>query len=187
MAVARLGRAALDQWHRTGRRGAGQAHFVEHLADAGASGLAIGLGMSGPPLTAATAPSADQLALPLLTVPFSVPFTAVVRAVAAAIDRAEASQLGASPGCMNCCGAPWPRATGGPEMFRKIGDELGVRLYLVDPATGKSPFDDQAESAYAAAWRLTLRPRATPSRECSGCGCQGRADRGERLRRCCDP
>ena len=35
--------------------------------------------------------------------------------------------------------------------FRKIGDELGVRLYLVDPATGKSLFDDQAESAYAAA------------------------------------
>jgi purine catabolism regulator len=128
---------------------AGQAHFVEQLADAGASGLAIGLGMSGPPLTATAAQRAGELALPLLTVPFSVPFTAVVRAVADANDREEASQLRRVARLYELLRVSMAAGRHGPEMFRRIGDELGVRLYLVDPATGKSLFDDQAESTYA--------------------------------------
>jgi PucR family transcriptional regulator, purine catabolism regulatory protein len=54
------------QWHGWGEllltngtalaaEGADQAHFVEQLAEAGASGLAVGLGMSGPPLTTTAA------------------------------------------------------------------------------------------------------------------------------------
>jgi purine catabolism regulator len=149
------------QWHGWGELlltngtgleagGSVQARFVEQLADAGASGLTLGLGMSGPPLTDAAARRADELALPLLTVPFSVPFTAVVRAVADANDREEASQLRRVARLYEllrvCVAAGRP----GPEMFRRIGDELGVRLYLVDPATGRSLLDDQADSAYAA-------------------------------------
>jgi purine catabolism regulator len=150
------------QWHGWGEllltNGTGlaaeesvQARFVEQLADAGASGLAIGLGMSGPPLTAAAAQRADELTLPLLTVPFSVPFTAVVRAVADANDREEASQLRRVARLYELLRGSMAAGRHGPEMFRKIGDELGVRLYLVDPATGKSLFDDQAESAYGTA------------------------------------
>jgi purine catabolism regulator len=148
------------QWHGWGEllltngtalaaKGSGQASFVEQLAEAGASGLAIGLGMSGPPLTTTAAQRADELALPLLTVPFSVPFTAVVRAVADANDREEASQLRRVARLYELLRVSMAAGRHGPDMFRRIGDELGVRLYLVDPATGKSLFDDQAESAYS--------------------------------------
>src|SRR2546421_659644 len=93
------------EWHGTGEllmtNGTGMAaeepvqiSFVEHLAEAEASGLALGLGMSGPPLTDGASRRADELGLPLLAVPFSVPFTAVVRAVADANDREESRQLG---------------------------------------------------------------------------------------------
>jgi PucR family transcriptional regulator, purine catabolism regulatory protein len=150
------------QWHGWGEllltNGTGlaaedarQADFVEHLADVGASGLTIGLGMSGPPLTAAVTRRADELALPLLTVPFSVPFTAVVRAVADANDREEASQLHRVARLYELLRVSMAAGRHGPEMFRRIGDELGVRLDLVDPATGRSLLDDQPDSAYAAA------------------------------------
>jgi purine catabolism regulator len=62
---------------------------VERLAEAGASGLGIGLGMSGPPLSAALYQRAGELRLPVVTVPYTMPFTAVVRAVAAANAREE--------------------------------------------------------------------------------------------------
>jgi purine catabolism regulator len=148
------------QWHGRGELllsngialaadGAGQANFVEQLAEVGASGLAIGLGMSGPPLTVKAAQRADELALPLLTVPFSVPFTAVVRAVADANDRDEASQLRRVARLYELLRVSIAAGRHGPDMFRSIGDELGVRLYLVDPATGRSLFDDEAESAYS--------------------------------------
>jgi PucR family transcriptional regulator, purine catabolism regulatory protein len=148
------------QWHGWGEllltngtalapEGAAQAHFAEQVAESGASGLAIGLGMPGPPLTATVTQRADELALPLLTVPFSVPFTAVVRAVADANDREEASQLRHVARLYELLRLSMASGRHGPDMFRRIGNELGVRLYLVDPATGRSLFDDQAESAYA--------------------------------------
>lgn len=148
------------QWHGWGEllltngtalapEGAAQAHFAEQVAESGASGLAIGLGMSGPPLTATVTQRADELALPLLTVPFSVPFTAVVRAVADANDREEASQLRRVARLYELLRVSMAAGRHGPDMFRRIGNELGIRLYLVDPATGRSLFDDQADSAYA--------------------------------------
>ncbi|MCW2934300.1 MAG: hypothetical protein JWM19_5262, partial [Actinomycetia bacterium] len=64
-----------------------QVQFVERLSECGASGLGIGLGLSGPALLDAALRRADDLAMPLLTVPLSTPFTAVVRAVADANSR----------------------------------------------------------------------------------------------------
>ncbi len=129
----------------------GQAHFIERLAESGASGLAIGLGMPAPPLTPGGTRRADELALPLLTVPFSVPFTAVVRAVADANDREESRQLWRIARLYELLRRSVAAGRPGPEMFRKLGDELGVRLYLVDPATGRSLFDDHQETMYASA------------------------------------
>src|SRR5437763_6030841 len=88
------------EWHGSGEllltNGTGlssrpleQADFASRLADTGASGLAIGLGMPSPPLSRRLRDCADRLGFPLLTVPFSVPFTAVVRAVADANEREE--------------------------------------------------------------------------------------------------
>jgi len=86
-----LGRGELLLTNGTGLSEAAldQARFVERLAEAGASGLGIGLGMSGPPLSAELYRRAGELRLPVVTVPYTMPFTAVVRAVAEANAREE--------------------------------------------------------------------------------------------------
>ena len=128
-----------------------QVQFVERMAESGASGLAFGLGTGGPPLTDGASRRADELALPLLTVPFSVPFTAIVRAVADANDREESRQLWRVARLYELLRTSVAAGRPGPETFRRLGEELGVRLYLVDPATGLSLFDDHQETVYAAA------------------------------------
>ena len=128
-----------------------QVHFIERLGETGASGLGIGLDMPGPPLSAGAARRADELALPLLGVPYSVPFTAVVRAVADANDREEALLLGRVARLYELLRTSVMAGCTGPEMFRKLGEELGVRLYLVDPETGTSMFGDGECTLFAKA------------------------------------
>src|SRR5215813_6433337 len=59
-----------------------QVHFAERLARIGASGLVVGLGTGGAPVTPELAARAGELCLPLLTVPYSVRFSDIVRAIA---------------------------------------------------------------------------------------------------------
>ncbi|HUZ36581.1 MAG TPA: PucR family transcriptional regulator ligand-binding domain-containing protein [Streptosporangiaceae bacterium] len=150
------------EWHGTGEllltNGTGmppeelaQINFVEKLCEAGASGLALGLGMSGPPLTVGATRKADELGLPLLGVPFSVPFTAVVRAVADANDREESRQLRRVARLYELLRASVVSAQPGPETLRKLGQELGIRLYLVDPETGLSLFGEGEETSFGSA------------------------------------
>jgi purine catabolism regulator len=128
-----------------------QVRFIERLGETGASGLGIGLDMPGPPLSAGAARRADELALPLLGVPYSVPFTAVVRAVADANAREEARLLGRVARLYELLRTSVMAGCTGPEMFRKLGEELGVRLYLVDPETGTSLFGDGECTLFAPA------------------------------------
>jgi PucR family transcriptional regulator, purine catabolism regulatory protein len=131
--------------------GPAQVGFIERLAETGASGLGIGVGMSGPPLSARATRRADELALPLMEVPYSMPFTAVVRAVADANDREEARLLGRVARLYELLRMSVIAGLPGPEMFRRLGEELGVRLYLVDPETGLSRFGDGQRTSFAAA------------------------------------
>jgi purine catabolism regulator len=126
-----------------------QVQFVERLSECGASGLGIGLGLSGPSLLVGALRRADELALPLLTVPLSTPFTAVVRAVADANSHEESRQLWQVSRLYELLRTSVAAGSSAPELFRKIGDELGVRLSVVDPATGHSLFGD-GECGYAA-------------------------------------
>jgi PucR family transcriptional regulator, purine catabolism regulatory protein len=128
-----------------------QVRFIDRLAEAGASGLGIGLGMAGPPLSDLAARRADELALPLMAVPYSMPFTAVARAVADANDREEALLLGRVARVYELLRASVIAGRPGPEMFRRLGEELGVRLYLVDPETGLSLFGDGERTSFASA------------------------------------
>jgi len=126
-----------------------QVQFVERLSECAASGLGIGLGLSGPSLLGGALRRADELALPLLTVPLSTPFTAVVRAVADANSREESRQLWRVSRLYELLRTSVAAGSPGPELFRKLGEELGVRLSVVDPATGHSLFGD-GECRYAA-------------------------------------
>src|SRR4051794_10591278 len=127
----------------------GQVDFVERLAACGASGLAIGLGMPGPALTPQLLSRADELTLPVLTVPFSVPFTSMVRAVAAANDREESQQMLVVARLYELLRQSIAAGSTGPGLLQRLGRELGVRLYLVDPATGHSLLDDGDDNPYA--------------------------------------
>jgi PucR family transcriptional regulator, purine catabolism regulatory protein len=126
-----------------------QVQFVERLSECGASGLGIGLGLSGPSLLGGALRRAGDLALPLLTVPLSTPFTAVVRAVADANTRAESRQLWQVSRLYELLRTSVAAGNSGPELFRQLGDELGVRLSVVDPATGHSLVGD-GQCGYAA-------------------------------------
>ena len=83
--------------------------------------------------------------------PFSVPFTAIVRAVADANDREESRQLWRIARLYELLRRSVAAGRPGPEMFRKLGDELGVRLYLVDPATGPHCSTTTSMTMYAPA------------------------------------
>src|SRR5262249_57162860 len=115
----------------------------------GPGGRGRGRGGPGPPRSAGAARRADELALPLLGVPYSVPFTAVVRAVADANDREEALLLGRVARLYELLRTSVIAGCTGPELFRKLGEELGVRLYLVDPETATSMFGDGACTLFA--------------------------------------
>src|SRR5262249_41733276 len=128
-----------------------QVRYIERLAETGASGVGISLGMPGPPLTGLASRRADELALPLLSLLYSTPFTAVVRAVADANEREESRQLGRVARLYELLRTSVLAGRPGPEMFRKLGQELDVRLYLVDAETGLSVFGDGERCAYAAA------------------------------------
>lgn len=128
-----------------------QVRFLERLAGTGASGLGIGVGMPGPPLSARASRRADELALPLIAVPYSVPFTAVVRAVAEANGREEARLLGRVARLYELLRTSVIAGHPGPEMFRRLGEEMEVRLYLVDPETGQSLFGDGECTSFAPA------------------------------------
>ncbi|MGH3405576.1 MAG: PucR family transcriptional regulator, partial [Streptosporangiaceae bacterium] len=128
-----------------------QVRFLERLAETGASGLGLGVGMPGPPLSAQASRRADELALPLVAVPYSVPFTAVARAVADANGREDARLLGRVARLYELLRTSVIAGRPGPEMFRKLGEELGVRLYLVDPETGTSLFNDGERTSFASA------------------------------------
>jgi purine catabolism regulator len=80
-----------------------------------------------------------------------MPFTAVARAVADANDREEARLLGRVARLYELLRTSVIAGRPGPEMFRRLGEELGVRLFLIDPQTGQSLFGDGASTAYGAA------------------------------------
>lgn len=128
----------------------GQIAFIEQLATAGASGLGFGIG-TGPALTTPAIRCAQDIGLPLATVPFSLPFTTVVRAVADANAREEAQQLRHVARLYELLRASLLAGTPGTEMLRQLGSELGVRLYLVDPETGLSLLADGRQTAFAEA------------------------------------
>jgi purine catabolism regulator len=128
---------------------AAQVRFLERLAETGASGMGIGVGTGGPPVSAQAARRADELAFPLISVPYSVPFTAVARAVADANGREEARLLGLVARLYELLRASIIAGRPGPETFRRLGEELGVRLYLVDPETGLSLFGDGESTTFA--------------------------------------
>lgn len=70
-----------------------QVAYVENLAAAGASGIAIGEDMHAPPLSREMIAAAEERALPLVFTAYDVPFVQVSRAVASANQDVEHNRL----------------------------------------------------------------------------------------------
>jgi PucR family transcriptional regulator, purine catabolism regulatory protein len=120
-----------------------QIHFAERLARIGASGLVVGLGTGGAPVTAELAARVGELGMPLLTVPYSIRFSDIVRAVAQANDEHASEQLGDVAQFYDLLRLSLAAGDLGPATFDTLGRRLGLRLHLVDAETGASVFDDQ--------------------------------------------
>jgi purine catabolism regulator len=118
-----------------------QVHFAERLARIGASGLVVGLGTGGAPVTPELAERVGVLGLPLLTVPYSIRFSDIVRAVAEANDEHGAEQLGDVAQFYDLLRLSLAAGDLGPATFDALGQRLGLRLHLVDAETGASVFD----------------------------------------------
>ena len=121
-----------------------QVHFAGQLARIGASGLVMGLGTGGAPVTPELAARAGELDLPVLTVPYSIRFSDIARAVAGANDRQVQEQLGDVAQFYDLLRLSLAAGDLGPATFDSLGRRLGLRLHLVDAETGASVFDDQA-------------------------------------------
>ena len=59
-----------------------QARYVDQLADAGISAIAVGEGVGAPPISSAMVAASERRALPILLTAYEVPFAAVARVVA---------------------------------------------------------------------------------------------------------
>src|ERR1022692_5043960 len=122
---------------------AAQVHFAERLARTDAGGLVIGLGRGGPPVAPELAERSCELDLPLLTVPYSVRFSDIVRTVARGGDPDQADSLGEVAQFYDLLRLALAAGDLGPATFDALGRQLGLRLHLVDAETGTSVFEDE--------------------------------------------
>ena len=122
---------------------AAQVQFAERLARLGASGLIVGLGTGGAPVTPGLAHRACELGLPLLTVPYSIRFSDIVRTVAESTGEQSREQLGDLAQFYDLLRLSLAAGDLGPAAFDALGRQLGLRLHLVDAETGASVFDGE--------------------------------------------
>jgi PucR family transcriptional regulator, purine catabolism regulatory protein len=112
-----------------------QVSFLESLASAGLSGLAVGDDMHSPPLTSAFIERADELALPVLAIPHEVPFVAVSRAVANANSDEEHKRLVRTVQLYEVLRSAVSSGRLGAALLRELGRQLDCRLLVLDAAS----------------------------------------------------
>jgi len=113
----------------------GQVSFLDGLASAGLSALAIGDDMHAPPLRPSLLEHAEELAFPLLAIPRDVPFVAVSRAVATANSDEEHKRLVDTVQLYEVLRDAVSTGRVGPALLRELGRRLRCRLWLLDAAT----------------------------------------------------
>lgn len=143
----------------------GQAALVEGLASAGAAGLVIGIDPDTPPVSPRAVALADRLGLPVLTVPYSVGFIVLSRAVADALTNEESIRLAKASRIYATIRAGVTDSD--PAAFvGRLEAELDCQLSVVDTETcsivldGTRPLPERVQASLASA--LTSRGRAVP-------------------------
>jgi purine catabolism regulator len=112
-----------------------QRRFVERLADANLSGIALGDRMYAPPISDEMCAAADERAMPLLLTAYEVPFSALARAVAAANRDEEHARVMET---LRLYETVRHAAVGaqGAELLARLERSLVCRLHVVDHVRG---------------------------------------------------
>jgi PucR family transcriptional regulator, purine catabolism regulatory protein len=112
-----------------------QRRFVERLADAGLSGIAVGDRMNAPEISDEMRAAADERALPLLFTAYEVPFSALARAVADANRSEEHARVLETLRLYETARHASVGAQGA-ELLRRLQSAVGCRLHVVDHLRG---------------------------------------------------
>jgi purine catabolism regulatory family protein/PucR-like helix-turn-helix protein len=133
-----------------------QARYVNILADAGISGIAVGQGVGAPPISNAMAEASNERALPILLTAYEVPFAAVARVVAESkTDAEERRRLLKTARIYESLRAAAINHRDAASLFDELGSGLGCRLDVLDMAVWHYAFDPARVAAPALRQVLT--------------------------------
>jgi purine catabolism regulator len=118
-----------------------QSRYVDRLADAGISAIAVGEGVGAPALSSAMVSASERRALPILRTAYEVPFAAVARVVAESrTDVAERRRLMKTARIYESLRSATIDGRDASSLLEDLGAELGCRLEVLDVATWRNSF-----------------------------------------------
>ncbi|MFH5879114.1 PucR family transcriptional regulator [Arthrobacter sp. NA-172] len=111
---------------------AGQVALAEALVDAGASALAIGEKMHAPELSPEFLDACDRLPLPLVNIPYPLPFIAIARSVAESSLLEESRRLRQTARIYDLLRTAGASEDHWQSLVRRLATELESDLFLLD-------------------------------------------------------
>lgn len=116
------------------RTAARQRAYVERLDDAGVAALVLSEKLRVPPLTAAFCDAARERGLPVLRLPLPVPFMAIAREVAAAVQDDNYRTLTAPLQVFGALRTLASEGLSAGQLFSRLEAISGYRLYVCNPS-----------------------------------------------------
>ncbi|MFF2843651.1 PucR family transcriptional regulator [Paenarthrobacter sp. NPDC057981] len=110
----------------------GQVALAEALVDSGASALAIGEKMHAPPLTAEFLAACERLPLPLINIPYPLPFIAIARSVAESSLLEESRRLRQTARVYDLLRTAGASEDHWQSLVLRLATELDSELFVVD-------------------------------------------------------
>ena len=142
-----------------------QVRYVNLLADAGISALAIGQGVGAPGISAEMASASERRALPILLTAYEVPFAALARVVAESkTDVEERRRLLKTTRIYESLRAATINRRDAASLFADLGAGLGCRLEVLDMVAWHYAFAPAAgrRAGSPSRARGRARPRRRP-------------------------
>lgn len=110
----------------------GQVALAEALMDSGASALAIGEKMHAPPLTQEFVAACENLPLPLINIPYPLPFIAIARSVAESSLLEESRRLRQTARVYDLLRTAGASEDHWQSLVQRLATELDADLFVVD-------------------------------------------------------
>ncbi len=110
----------------------GQVALAEALMDSGASALAIGEKMHAPPLTDEFLEACNRLPLPLINIPYPLPFIAIARSVAESSLLEESRRLRQTARVYDLLRTAGASEDHWQSLVQRLSTELDAELFVVD-------------------------------------------------------